>query len=52
LPTQIRDGLWPFLEGAPVRPSMRPRGELIEELLRSNHSILLNLEELRQRVAV
>jgi hypothetical protein len=42
--------LWPFLEDrAPVRRSARPRNEVIAELLRSNHSILMNLDELRRR---
>jgi len=52
LPPRIRARLWPFLEDrAPVRRSARPRHEVIAELLRSNHSILMNLEELRRRSA-
>jgi ATP/ADP translocase len=50
LPPQIRDGLWPFLEKRPpARRSNRPSHEVIAELLRSNHSVLLNLEELKRR---
>ncbi len=52
LPAPIRLGLWPFLEHrAPSRRPSRPRDEVIAELLRSNHSILLNLEELKRRSA-
>jgi hypothetical protein len=51
LPTMIRQRLWPFLERqASVRPE-RQRDEVIADLLRSHHSILLNLEELRRRTA-
>jgi hypothetical protein len=47
----IRQRLWPFLERqASVRPE-RQRDEVIADLLRSHHSILLNLEELRRRTA-
>ena len=52
LPPPIRERLWPFLERVPVARSTRPRGEIMADLLRSNHSILLNLEEMRQRVTV
>ena len=46
LPARIRERLWPFLEQKPtVRPA-RPREEVIAELLRSHHSITLNLEAL------
>src|SRR5439155_3028830 len=51
LPGAIRQRLWPFLERTPVRRPARPRQELIEELLRSNHSIMLSLEELKRRGA-
>ena len=51
LPAEIRDRLWPFLEDR--RPSAqragRPREEILADLLRSNRSIMLNLEELRRR---
>jgi len=50
LPPDIRDRLWPFLEvSRPRAGAARPREEILEELLRSNGSILLNLEELRRR---
>jgi hypothetical protein len=50
LPPDIRDRLWAFLEDRrpPVR-SARPRQEILEDLLRSDRSITLNLEELRRR---
>jgi hypothetical protein len=51
LPTAIKQRLWPFLEVRPVRRSTRSRHEAVAALLRSNHSILVNLEELRKRDA-
>jgi hypothetical protein len=51
LPPSIRAGLWPFLERAPAPRPTRPRDEIIVELLRSNHSMLVNLEELKRRSA-
>jgi len=52
LPTEIRNGLWPILGDSP-RPvrSDRSRDEILADLLRSNESIVLNLEELRRRAA-
>ena len=54
LPPPIRDRLWPFLEDRrpAARSSARPRDEILADLLRSNHSIMLNLEELRRRAGV
>jgi hypothetical protein len=49
LPAPIRQRLWPFLENTSVNRPPRPRDEVIAALLRSNHSIMLNLEELKQR---
>jgi hypothetical protein len=50
LPPNIRDGLWPFLDDPrTVRSAGRPREEILEELLRSNQSIIMNLEELKRR---
>lgn len=49
LPAQVRQRLWPFLEQAPQRRTTRPPEDLIAALLRSNKSIMLNLEELRRR---
>jgi AAA family ATP:ADP antiporter len=50
LPPDIRDRLWPFLEDSrPRAGAARPREEILEELLRSNRSIILNLEELKRR---
>jgi AAA family ATP:ADP antiporter len=55
LPKEIWTSLSPFLDQTPVArtatPPARPREEVLEELLRSNHSIKLNLEELRKRLA-
>ena len=51
LPPDIRDRLWPFLgTGAPA-PATRGREEILADLLRSNESIVLNLQELRRRGA-
>lgn len=50
LPPDIRDRLWPFLGGVPEPTHQpRPRQDILDELLRSNESIQLNLEELRRR---
>jgi ATP:ADP antiporter, AAA family len=50
LPPTIRASLWPYLEDARTAPSKaRPREQILDELLRSHQSILLNLEELKQR---
>jgi hypothetical protein len=49
LPPVIRERLWPFLEDRrPAARRTRPRDEILEDLLRSNASIVLKLEELRQ----
>jgi AAA family ATP:ADP antiporter len=49
LPPPIRQKLWPFLEPTPAkRPSVRGRDEILADLVRSNKSIMLNVEELRQ----
>jgi hypothetical protein len=51
LPPDIRDRLWPFLGDRPVRRTQgRSRDEILADLLRSNESIMINLEELRKRV--
>jgi len=52
LPPAIRQRLWPFIERRAVARSARPREEVMAELLRSNHSITLNLEELRLRTVL
>jgi ATP:ADP antiporter, AAA family len=59
LPPVIRERLWPFLEcraksqanSAKAGPHDRSRDEVIADLLRSNQSIVLNLEALRRGVA-
>jgi hypothetical protein len=53
LPADIRRSLWPFLEGAgPMGKDHTDRSEeeILEDLLRSNPSIEMNLEELRKRM--
>lgn len=51
LPPDIRGRLWPYLEDqrASVRTAARPREEILEDLLKSQHSIVLNLEDLKRR---
>jgi hypothetical protein len=50
LPPAIRARLWPFLENRPgAARGSRPRSEILADLLRSNQSITLNLEELKQQ---
>jgi hypothetical protein len=49
LPRDIRDRLWPFLGGTEAPRAERPRQDILDDLLRSNESIQLNLEALRQR---
>ncbi len=50
LPPDIRGRLWPFLgTSAPVNVGARGRDEILADLLRSNDSIVMNLQELRRR---
>jgi hypothetical protein len=50
LPPAIRQPLWPYLEDRrTVNRPTRPREEVLAELLRSNQSVLINLEELKRR---
>jgi hypothetical protein len=50
LPADIRDRLWPFVDDGPApRRQARSRDEILADLLRSNESIVMNLEELRRR---
>ena len=50
LPPAIRELLWPFLEAPPpAGHPERPREEVLDELLRSNQSIAINIEEIRRR---
>jgi hypothetical protein len=50
LPAEVRKALWPYLEdrGA-TRPRDRARDQVLEELLQSNASIQMNLEEARKK---
>jgi ATP:ADP antiporter, AAA family len=52
MPAAIRQRLWPFIDHPRGARPARPRGEAIAELLRSNQSIMLNLEELRRRASL
>ncbi len=50
LPAPIRDRVWPYLEvRGPVSRRARPQEEIVADLMRSNHSIMVNLEDLRRR---
>ena len=50
LPAAIRESLWPFLEDRrPVTRTSRARDEILADLVRSNQSIMLSLEELTRR---
>jgi ATP:ADP antiporter, AAA family len=51
LPKAIREGLWPYLEERRKRVdrTSRPREEILADLMRSNQSIAISLEELRVR---
>jgi len=50
LPQRIRTSLWPFLEDRrPPARSARARDEILADLVRSNQSIMLNLDELKRR---
>ena len=51
LPQDLSQRLWPFLGRDQQAPrDVRARDEILADLLRSNESIMLNLEELRRRV--
>jgi len=51
LPQELSQRLWPFLGREQQTPrDARARDEILADLLRSNESIMLNLEELRRRV--
>ena len=49
LPPGIREGLWPFLEDSrEPRGQERPREQILNDLLRSNESIRISLDEIRK----
>jgi HEAT repeat protein len=51
LPHDLSQKMWPFLgREQPAAHDSRAREEILADLLRSNESIMLNLEELRRRV--
>jgi hypothetical protein len=53
LPQDLSQRLWPFLgrdQQQQAPRDVRARDEILADLLRSNESIMLNLEELRRRV--
>jgi hypothetical protein len=49
LPHDIRERLWPFLGTEGQVKGGRAREEILADLMRSNESIVMNLEELRRR---
>lgn len=53
LPANIRTRLWPFLDqdgpSASRKPALRSRQDILEDLRRSNQSIIVNLEKLTQK---
>ena len=51
LPAPIRERLWPFLEDRRTRGPQRPRDEVLADLMRSNQSMMVNVEKLQQRRA-
>jgi hypothetical protein len=52
LPPTIRDRLWPYLEDHRSTSRVtRPREEILADLLRSNQSIVMSLEELKRQTA-
>lgn len=51
LPPGIRTRLWPFLEDSrPPSRTTRPREEILADLVRSNESIMLNIQALKRQV--
>ena len=48
LPGAVRERLWPFLDAPRTRAAARPREEVLADLLQSNPSIIVHLEELRR----
>jgi hypothetical protein len=52
LPAKIRESLWPFLEDdrKAVTETPKSREEILDELLKSSHSIQLSLEEIRREI--
>jgi hypothetical protein len=49
LPPIVRDPLWPFLEDRRAARPSRGHDDIVADLVRSNHSIMLNLKELKRR---
>jgi AAA family ATP:ADP antiporter len=52
LPPDIRGRLWPLLEKSDAAPAVgdsRPREELLAELMKSNQSIQISLEQMRRK---
>jgi hypothetical protein len=49
LPEELRESLWPFLEGDRRKePVSKSREEILDELMKSNKSIQISLEEIRR----
>jgi len=49
LPSQVREPLWPLLDDSGSRKTTRPSQQVLDDLLRSNLSINLNLEAKRRQ---
>jgi len=45
LPTSVRERLWSMVEPGPATPSTRPHEEALADLLRSHHSLLLQIKD-------
>jgi hypothetical protein len=53
LPAAVRDRLWPFLDNPnPISRAARPREEIVQDLLQSNASMIIDLAEIRKRAAL
>lgn len=52
LPRRVRDVLWPYLEDErrSAKKETRSREAILDDLMRSNESILLNLDDLRREL--
>jgi hypothetical protein len=49
LPVHIRESLWPFLEPEPKKETVaKSREEILDELMKSNKSIEISLEQIRK----
>jgi hypothetical protein len=47
LPESVRISLWPFLEAERTEPTTKSRDQILEELMKSNQSIEISLQQIR-----